>query len=77
MLVTFSDLIPIMRDEIKRDAINAGLDENIALEYAQDVSVYLAFIIDKLADFHSSICSWLALRDLIRNTFARQAISMV
>lgn len=37
----------------------------------------MAILIDKLADRNSSICSWDASRDGIRNTFGRQAIPMV
>ncbi len=47
-----------------------------ALAYSQAISVYLAFLVDKLADYHSSICSWNVGRDIIRNTFGRKAIPM-
>ena len=77
MLVTLCDLIPAVRDEIKSDGIASGLDEQAAMQYANDVSVYLEFIIDKLADFHSSICGWVNSGEKMRNTFARQAIPMV
>ena len=47
-----------------------------ALAYGQAISVYLAFLIDKLADRSSSICSWDNGYVKIRNTFGRQAIPM-
>lgn len=48
-----------------------------AKAYGEAVGVYLAFVVDKLTDYHSSICSWNPPRDGLRNTFGRQAIPMV
>jgi putative DNA methylase len=76
-LTTFCDLIAEARAKAARDAEAAGMDEASAKAYADAVSVYLAFAVDKLADYCSSICSWIAGRDTMRNTFARQAIPMV
>ena len=45
--------------------------------YADAIVTYLAFAMDKCVDYWSSVCSWHAGRDTIRNTFARQAISMM
>ena len=47
-----------------------------ARAYAEAVAMYLAFAVDKVADYWSSICTWHTGRTLIRNTFARQAIPM-
>ncbi len=44
--------------------------------YADAVVTYLAFVIDKCADYWSTICTWHNSRELIRNTFGRQAIPM-
>ncbi len=85
-LMTFSDLVSEAKDEATKDAIRAGLpDDNIALAdggcgaraYGEAIAVYLAFVVDKLADRSSSICSWDSTRDGLRNTFGRQAIPMV
>ncbi len=85
-LNTFSDLVHEARAEIERDALAAGLSDDPtplrdggtgAKAYAEAVSVYLAFITDKCCDYWSSVCSWDASRELIRNTFGRQAIPMV
>lgn len=85
-LTTFANLIALAQKQAEKDAIDAGmLDDNTDLAdggngaraYGQAVSVYLAFIIDKLTDYNSSICSWNPPRDGIRNTFGRQAIPMV
>jgi putative DNA methylase len=48
-----------------------------AAAYADALSTYLALVVDKCADYWSSICSWHSSKELIRNTFGRQAIPMV
>ncbi|MBI2572217.1 MAG: DUF1156 domain-containing protein [Candidatus Schekmanbacteria bacterium] len=48
-----------------------------ARAYAEAVSVYLGFVVDKCSDYWSSICSWHSSKELIRNTFGRQAIPMM
>lgn len=68
-LMTFSELVAEARAQVEADGGS--------VEYAQAVSVYLAFVVDKMTDYHSSVCSWHSSRDLIRNTFGRQAIPMV
>lgn len=83
-LSTFSDLIvgneenniPSAHAQIKTDALASGLNELQANEYANAVSVYLAFGVDKLADRLSTISSWDSGYTKIRNTFGRQAIPM-
>ncbi len=67
-LTTFSDLVAEAQAQVERDGGS--------LEYAQAVAVYLAFVVDKLADRGSSICSWDTGYTKIRNTFGRQAIPM-
>lgn len=68
-LTTFSELVA----EVQAQVVADGGSE----EYGQAVGVYLSFIISKLADRGSSICSWDSSRDGLRNTFGRQAIPMV
>ena len=68
-LTTFSGLVAEAQAQVVAD----GGSE----EYGQAVGVYLSFIISKLADRGSSICSWDSSRDGLRNTFGRQAIPMV
>src|SRR5690606_287786 len=48
-----------------------------AQAYADAVATYLAFAVDKGADYWSSICSWHSSGEKMRNTFGRQAIPMV
>lgn len=76
-LTTFSDLVQEARPRVEHDALAAGLDAPRAAAYADAVATYLAFAVDKAADYWSTICSWHSGRDTIRNTFARQAIPMI
>ena len=85
-LTTFSDLVQQARKEVQRDATAAGLLDDGkhlrdggtgALAYAEALSVYLAFTLDKCSDYWSTICSWHNSGEKMRNTFGRQAIPMV
>lgn len=82
-LTTFSDLLVEVRDEILRDGASMADDGirfrdggNGRAAYADAVTTYLAFAIDKCADYWSTICSWHNSGEKIRNTFGRQAIPM-
>lgn len=68
-LTTFSDLVGEAHEQIVTDGGDA--------EYADAVATYLALAVDRGADYWSSICGWHSSRELIRNTFARQALPMV
>ena len=85
-LTTFSALIAEAQQKAEADAVAAGMaDDHLPLRnggqgaraYGEAVGVYLAFILDKMTDYHSSICSWNPPREGVRNTFGRQAIPMV
>ena len=86
VLTTFSGLVAEAQQKAYENSVSAGMvDDGIGLDaggcgakaYGEAVGVYLAFLVDKLADRSSSVCSWDATRDGIRNTFGRQAIPMV
>jgi len=47
-----------------------------AAAYADAVVTYLAFAVDKCADYWSTVCTWMNHRETLRNTFGRQAIPM-
>ena len=85
-LTTFSGLVAEAQKKAEADAISAGMSNDHlplreggdgARAYGEAVGVYLSFIISKLADRGSSICSWDSSREGLRNTFGRQAIPMV
>jgi putative DNA methylase len=85
-LSTFSDLVQEAMAKCHQDAIASGMqDDGCGIDaggsgtiaYAQAISVYLGFVVDKCSDYWSSACSWHSSKELIRNTFGRQAIPMV
>lgn len=84
-LTTFSDLLKEVRSAIERDAVQAGLpDEGTRLRkggqgssaYADAIMTYLAFAVDKCADYWSTVGNWQNHRESIGPVFARQAIPM-
>lgn len=84
-LTTFSALVGEAQKKAEADAIAAGLpDDGVGLAdggtgaraYGEAIGVYLAFVVDKLADRGSTVCSWDVTREGLRNTFGRQAIPM-
>ncbi len=85
-LTTFSALVAEAQQKAEADAIAAGMaNDHLPLRsggdgakaYGEAVGVYLAFVLDKMTDYHSSICSWHNSGEKMRNTFGRQAIPMV
>ena len=85
-LTTFSELVGEAQRQAEADALAAGRSADPtplceggsgAHAYGEAVGVYLAFVVDKLADYHSSICSWNSAGEKMRNVFGRQAIPMV
>ena len=84
-LTTFSQLVKEAQQQAEADALEAGWENDKvplnkggagALAYGQAISVYLAFLVDKLADYHSSLCSWHTSGEKMSHTFTRQAIAM-
>ena len=83
-LTTFSDLVGEVKRHIEKDALAACIGdaqtpkEAKAREYADAISVYLAFAVNRVADRHSSIATWDSspTKLQLRNTFARQALPM-
>ncbi|MFC5038824.1 DUF1156 domain-containing protein [Tianweitania sediminis] len=84
-LNTLCDLIAEVRGQIRIDAISLGMATDGdtlssggagALAYAEALSVYFAFGISKMTDYHSTITSWHHGREIIRNAFGRQALPM-
>ena len=82
-LTTFSDLIGEVVDRVRQDARDAGMHDDEkplaeggdgALAYAQAIATYLAFAVDKMADYSSTICVYS--EPFIAHTFGRQAIPM-
>ncbi|HNS49838.1 MAG TPA: DUF1156 domain-containing protein [Anaerolineae bacterium] len=87
-LTSFSDLVAEARKQIHNDASVAGMsDDDISLRdsgtgawaYAEAVSVYLAFAVDRSADFWGSLAIWAnqPKNELVAHVFGRQALPMV
>ena len=85
LMTTLCDMVIGIRKKIFTDAIKAGFpDDGIplskggsgALAYSEAVSVYLTFVVDKMASFQSEICTWDNRSGNIRAAFTRQAIPM-
>ena len=84
-LNTLCELISEARVQIRKDVEAAGKLSNGAplsqggggsLAYAEAISVFFAFGISKMTDYHSTITSWHHGREIIRNAFGRQALPM-
>jgi putative DNA methylase len=97
-LSTFSDLVSEVRELVARDAVAAGLADDGrhlrdggsgATAYGDAIGVYLGFLVSKLADKGSSLCTWdagpasnksasgrSARSATVRVTFGRQALPM-
>ena len=84
-LTTFSDLLEV-REKVIEDAIESNLsDDGIRLRdggsgsfaYADAITTYLAFAIDRCATRWSSVCVWDTQGEKIGQVFGRQAIPMV
>jgi putative DNA methylase len=69
-LTCFSDLIHEVRAKANADGASP--------EYANAIATYLAFAVDRVAMFLSTLCIWssAAKNELVMNTFVRQALPM-
>ena len=85
-LTTFSDLVQEACEQVRRDALAAGVSNDGralrdggtgATAYAEAVGVYLAFAISKQADLGNSLCTWEPMAQCPRHLFGRQAIPMI
>ena len=83
-LTTFSQLVTEAQIKIEADAIAAGMKNDHlplcsggdgAKAYGEALGVYLSFIVDREANYSSSLNGWSG--DFIIQTFGRQALPMV
>ena len=83
-LTRFADLVGEATASIRRDAAASGLpdDERAlhdggtgAMAYAQAVSLYLAFALDKCSDYWNTNATWMP-RGTVGHAFSKQAIPM-
>ncbi|NPV80542.1 MAG: DUF1156 domain-containing protein [Firmicutes bacterium] len=76
-VVTLSDLVKAIREDVRRDAGAAGLSDEDAEAYAAMVVTFLALNLNRCADLGNSLCTWNHCDQVLRNLFKRQAIPMV
>jgi putative DNA methylase len=89
-LTTFADLVSEARACALEDAERAFSARGLLADparlaqgglgpqaYADAVATYLAFSIDRMAEYGSAVSSWLPKDNAIRSAFSRQAIPMV
>lgn len=58
-------------------AYNTMLEEKMESEKVTAITTYLGLMIDKLADFNSSLCRWVSAGDKVAGTYGRQALPMI
>jgi putative DNA methylase len=85
-LTTFADLVQTAGERVKRDALSAGsVDDakplcdggNGSRAYADAVSVYLAFAVDRMAMTGNNLVRWNAVGEKAQHCFGRQALPML
>ena len=84
-LTTFTDLVGEARERIRQDAVAASMpDDGTPLRdegegakgYAEAVGLYLAFCVDRAADFSNSCTRWVPSNEKGMNLFGKQTIAM-
>jgi len=68
-LITFADKV--------RRAHVAMLSQGADPDFARAVATYLAFTVDKIADYCSTLCQWRNNLETVGHTFSRQALPML
>jgi putative DNA methylase len=76
-LVTMSNSLQTIMQEVECDATTAGLAASDASRYAQTICTFLALAFDRCADFNNALCRWSSSNQKVMNLFARQALPMV
>jgi putative DNA methylase len=81
-LTTFSDLVADARERIRSDLVpDLASSFFDALSYIDAITIYLSFVLSRMADRHSSLTRWdpnpTGYGPKIGNTFNRQALSMI
>ena len=81
-LNTFVDLLEDLRAHVTRDIADAAFffkKDNKARDYANAVSLYLSFAINRMADLQNNLCQWRSDpgKEHVGHLFSRQAISMI
>ncbi|MEV4746324.1 DUF1156 domain-containing protein [Streptosporangium sp. NPDC049248] len=85
-LTTFSDLVSEAREKVRTDTLAFSISQNsisrasdLEVEsYVDAVAIYLALAVSRLVDYSSTVTTWSSnpQNELLRSTFARQALPM-
>jgi putative DNA methylase len=84
-LNTLSDLVTEARERVIKDTIAADLPQDSrgieaggtgSQAYAEAISIYLAFAVNRCADFNNSATRWVPGNQKVMNLFGKQAIGM-
>lgn len=83
-LTVLTDLVSELRERVKVDAAKVFGDDgkcladggNGATAYAEAIGLYLAFAVDRVLDYGSTIATWRPKDNAMRSTMSRQAIPM-
>ena len=75
-LTALAEAIVEVRDHIENDLRENSIKQKVATQYAKAVSLYLAFALNRCADFSNTSARWNPGNEKIMNLFARQAIPM-
>lgn len=76
-MVTLSDLIRVIREDVTRDVLAAGLSPEEGEVYSLTVTTFLALALDRCADFNNALSTWKPSGQQQMHLFGRQAIPMV
>jgi putative DNA methylase len=85
-LTTFSDLVLELRERIKADGVASGWPEDSRslddggvgpAAYADAISIFMAFCLDKMADLGNSLVRWEPTAQCPRQLFGRQGFPML
>ena len=84
-VTTFSDLIGVVQEKIKQDAIISGLpNDDVPLHiggkdahaYADAIAIYLGCALSRLASYNNNMCFWNQRGGSIAQIFTNQSIAM-
>ena len=77
-LTTLSDLVSEARQLVQEhmSQIDTVPEQTVANAYADAVSTYLAFAVDRCVDYGSALTTWHSGADFVRATIARQGLAM-
>lgn len=76
-MVTLSDLVKKIGEDVCQDATDADLGAEEITEYSRAVITFLSLTIDRCADFNNALCGWSASNQKVMHLFGRQAIPMI